>query len=134
MSKLLSALRQIHDQGKWTLTVNPEIPEPALAKSAITELHGKAKELVMDGPALPDRDGQGLSQAQERKDKRPTENLKATDKPGSINECLVALHNSDTVAAEQYRKLYVEIVQARRTREIQTLLITSALAGEGKSI
>ena len=134
MSRLLSALRQMHHTGKWTPTINPEVPEFGVAKPAFTELSGKAKDLVLDGPPVPDSDDQGLGQAQGRKDNRGTENLEVIDVYGRINERIVALHNSDTMAAEQYRKLYIEIVQARRTRELQTLLITSALAGEGKSI
>ena len=55
-------------------------------------------------------------------------------KTSLVNERVVTFHTFDPVAAEQYRKLYVEISQAKRTREFQTLLITSALAGEGKSI
>ena len=51
-----------------------------------------------------------------------------------INERVVTFHTFDPVAAEQYRKLYVEISQAKRASKFQTLLITSALAGEGKSI
>ena len=52
----------------------------------------------------------------------------------ALNARLVACPTFDPVAAEQYRKLYIEIAQARRTRTLQTLLMTSALAGEGKSI
>jgi non-specific protein-tyrosine kinase len=47
---------------------------------------------------------------------------------------LVALHDANTVAAEQYRKLYSEIVRAGRVRKLRTLLVTSALAGEGKTL
>src|SRR5262249_8396339 len=69
-----------------------------------------------------------------QREKRRTENPKAFDEIKPINERVVAFHKFDPVAAEQYRKLYTEMAQAKRTSEVQTLLITSALAGEGKSI
>ena len=47
---------------------------------------------------------------------------------------LVALHGANTAAAEQYRKLYSEIVRAGRVRSLRTLLVASALAGEGKTL
>src|SRR5262249_2127584 len=83
---------------------------------------------------LPDSGNQGGGRAQARRTKRRTENLKALDVDRRLHERVVASPAFDTVAAEQYRKLYIEIAQARRMRPLQTLLITSPLAGEGKSI
>jgi receptor protein-tyrosine kinase/non-specific protein-tyrosine kinase len=102
-------------------------------EQVLTDRDRQTIELVLDKLELPDNDAQGGSQAQARK-KRRTDSLKAIDAYRRINERVVALHQFNTVAAEQYRKLYIEIAQARRTREIQTLLMTSALPGEGKSI
>jgi non-specific protein-tyrosine kinase len=58
---------------------------------------------------------------------------KDRDRQGHIDERLVAFHNVNTSVAEQYRKLYVEILRAGYVRELQTLLISSAMAGEGKT-
>ena len=134
MSKLLSALRKMQDTGKWLPTLAPEVPEKALDEPDLAELNGQATELVLDELALPNSGYQEVQRVQIRREKRRTENLKAFDKNRPINERVVASHKFDPVAAEQYRKLYIEIAQAKRTSELQTLLITSALAGEGKSI
>jgi non-specific protein-tyrosine kinase len=50
-----------------------------------------------------------------------------------LDEHLVAFHHVTSPATEQYRKLHVEIVRAGQIRELRTLLIASALAGEGKT-
>jgi capsular exopolysaccharide synthesis family protein len=134
MSKLLSALRKMQDTGKWTPTLAPEVSEPALDEPDRIELHSQATELVSAELALSDSGYQEVPRAQMRREKRHPENPKAFDRNRPINERLVASYQFDPVAAEQYRKLYIEIAQAKRTSEIQTLLITSALAGEGKSI
>jgi capsular exopolysaccharide synthesis family protein len=124
----------MHHTGKWTPTLNSEIPKFVVDEQALTDLERQTLELVLDKLELPDSSGQGEDRAEARRKKGRTENLKVIDEYKRINERVVAFHNFDTVAAEQYRKLYIEIVQARRTRELKTLLMTSALAGEGKSI
>jgi len=118
----------MHHTGKWTPTFNSDI-----LKGVVDE-HQQTIELVLDKQELPDTGDQEGRRAKARKNKRRSEYPKAIDAYSRINERVVALHQFDTVAAEQYRKLYIEIAQARRTREIQTLLLTSALAGEGKSL
>src|SRR5262249_44454765 len=50
-----------------------------------------------------------------------------------LDERLVALHQTNTLATELYRKLYIEIVRAGSVRELRTLLISSALMEEGKT-
>jgi non-specific protein-tyrosine kinase len=60
-------------------------------------------------------------------------NSKDRDRQGHIDERLVAFHNINTSAAEQYRGLYAEILRAEDVRELRTLLISSAIAGEGKT-
>ncbi len=57
----------------------------------------------------------------------------ASGKPGRVDEHVVAFHNPNSAEAEQYRKLYTELVRAAQTRPLRTVLITSALAGEGKT-
>jgi capsular exopolysaccharide synthesis family protein len=49
------------------------------------------------------------------------------------DEHLVALRHDQPSAAEQYHKLHIEIVRAGQVRKLRTLLITSALTGEGKT-
>jgi protein-tyrosine kinase len=134
MNRLLSALRTMHDTGKWTPLLDPEAPEHVLDDPALTKLNGKATEPVLDTLALPDSGDQGLGRAQVRRQQSRPENLTAINRHPQIDARAVAFHQADTVAAEQYRKLFIELVQARRLRQLQTLLITSAVAGEGKSI
>ena len=50
-----------------------------------------------------------------------------------LDQRLVTAHHPISALAEQYRKLYIEIVRAGRTRELRTLMIASALPGEGKT-
>ena len=134
MNRLFSALRKMHHTGTWTPTLNSEIPKFVVDEQALTDLERQTLELVLDKLELPDSSDQGEDRAKAKRKKGRTENPKAIDEYKRINERVVVFHKFDTVAAEQYRKLYVEIVQARRTRELKTLLMTSALAGEGKSI
>lgn len=51
-----------------------------------------------------------------------------------LDQRLVAVHQAKSLAAEQYRKLYVSIIRAGQTHELQTLMITSSLAEEGKTL
>src|SRR3989442_10192404 len=134
MNRLFSALHKMDHTGKKTPTLNLAIPKFIVDEQALTDLDRQAIELVLDKLELLDKGDQGAGRVQARRKKRRTENLKAVDAYRRINERVVAFHKFDTVAAEQYRKLYIEIAQARRTRELQIMLITSALAREGKSI
>jgi capsular exopolysaccharide synthesis family protein len=47
---------------------------------------------------------------------------------------LVAVHQAKSLVAEQYRKLYVSIISAGQTRDLQILMITSSMAEEGKTL
>jgi len=134
MNRLFSALHKIDHTGKRTPTLNLAIPKFVVDEQALTDLDRQTIELVLDKLELPDNGDQGEGRAKARRQIKRTEHRKAIDDSTRINERVVAFHKFDTVAAEQYRKLYIEVVQARRTRELQTLLVTSALAGEGKSI
>ena len=51
-----------------------------------------------------------------------------------IDERLVAVHQVKSLAAEQYRKLYVSIIRAGQSRDLKTLMITSSVAEEGKTL
>jgi receptor protein-tyrosine kinase len=51
-----------------------------------------------------------------------------------LDERLVAVHEVKSLAAEQFRKLYVSIIRAGQTRDLQTLMITSSMAEEGKTL
>jgi capsular exopolysaccharide synthesis family protein len=51
-----------------------------------------------------------------------------------LDERLVAVHQAKSLAAEQYRKLYVNIIRAGSTHELKTLMITSSMAEEGKTL
>jgi capsular exopolysaccharide synthesis family protein len=134
MNRFFSVLQKMDRTGKRTPTLNMAIPKFIVDEQALTDLDRQTLELVLDKPELPGDSDQEVSQAKTRAKKGRTEDRTVIDASRYINERVVAFHKFDTVEAEQYRKLYVEIVHARRTREIQTLLLTSALAGEGKSI
>lgn len=51
-----------------------------------------------------------------------------------IDERLVAVQQVKSLAAEQYRKLYVSIIRADQTCGLKTLMITSSVAEEGKTL
>ena len=96
--------------------------------------HGKVRHHQPDD----DNINSSLSGSQKSK------NLKVLDNPlrhsanfeftkDTIDSQLVAYHQSDTLAAEQYRKLYIEIVRANSEHQTRILLISSALEGEGKT-
>ena len=128
MNRYFSVLREMPHTGKWAPTLNSEIHKSVVEEQALTDLDRQTIELGLDQWERPDNSAQGVGRAKARKNKRRPEHL------NRINERVVALHQFDTVAAEQYRKLYLEIAQARHTRALQTLLLTSALAGDGKSL
>jgi len=134
MNRLFSALHKIHHTGKRTPTLNAELPKFVVDEQTLTNLDSQTIELVLDKPELPDDGDQEVVRVKARRKKRRTENLKSIHEYRRIREHVVTFHQFDTVSAEQYRKLYTEISHGRRTHELQTLLITSALAGEGKSI
>jgi capsular exopolysaccharide synthesis family protein len=120
--------------GKWTPTLNSEILKSVVDAQARTDSDRQTIDPELDPLARSENGALGVVPRQGRREKRRKENRKTIDASKRVNERLVALHQFDTAAAEQYRKLYVEIVLARRTRTLQTFLITSALAGEGKSL
>src|SRR6516162_7968929 len=133
MNRYLSVLREMHHTGKWKPTLNAEILKSVVDERALTELDRQTLEPELDQQERIHHGAQGVGRVKARKQRSP-EDLKGIAAYSRINERVVALHQFDPVAAEQYRKLYIEIAQARRTRELQTLLLTSALAGDGKSL
>jgi protein-tyrosine kinase len=50
-----------------------------------------------------------------------------------VNKCLVCLKNPGSPAAEQYKKLRAQVIKATKKDFLNSILITSAQAGEGKS-
>jgi capsular exopolysaccharide synthesis family protein len=96
-----------------------------------TAVHEKMTELVLGDAMPPHPDMHASSRYQEQRKQQLADDRRATQ---PIDAYLVALHDANTVAAEQYRKLYSEIVRAGRVRKLRTLLVTSALAGEGKTL
>ena len=134
MSRFLSTLRKMQETGKWTPTLLTEVPKQALGEPDFTDLDGQAPALMLDEPLLPDNRYQAGRRAQIRREQGHTEKPRAIEGYTQIDERVMASSEFAPGAAEQYRKLYIEIVQARRIRALQTLLITSALGGEGKSL
>lgn len=51
-----------------------------------------------------------------------------------IDERLIAVHQVKSLAAEQYRKLYVSIIRSGQTHDLKTLMVTSSVAEEGKTL
>jgi capsular exopolysaccharide synthesis family protein len=94
-------------------------------------MHEKMTELLLGDAMSPHPDMNAASHNQKQRKQWVTDDRLAA-KP--IDAYLVALHGANTAAAEQYRKLYSEIVRAGRVRRLRTLLVTSALAGEGKTL
>jgi len=51
-----------------------------------------------------------------------------------LDERLVAVQQAKSFVAEQYRKLYVSIIRYGQTRDLKSLMITSSMAEEGKTL
>jgi capsular exopolysaccharide synthesis family protein len=134
MNRFFSVFQKMDRSGQRTPTLNLAIPKFIVDEQALTDLDRQTIEFVLDKAKLPDGSDQEASRDKVRRQKGRTEGRTVIDAYRQINERAVAFHKFDTVEAEQYRKLYIEIVHARRTRELQIILLTSALAGEGKSI
>ena len=102
-------LRQVHDNGDGSSGGDEKVDALLLAAPTIA----------------------GESRTARRHTRRRVKKRRAD---GSIDECLVAFHSTNTIAVEQYRKLYAEIIRAEGVRELRTLLVVSALRNEGKTI
>jgi protein-tyrosine kinase len=96
-----------------------------------TVLHEQMTELLLGDATVPQQAVPDSPRDQNRTKQRLAEHRLAAQ---SSDAYLVALHSANTAAAEQYRKLYSEIVRAGRVRKLRTLLVASALAGEGKTL
>jgi protein-tyrosine kinase len=99
-----------------------------------TALDGKVADLLLGEQATNNDSLNAQRQTMGRAEAKVADGNKATKRHGRIDERLVALHNTNIAAIEQYRKLSIEIIRAERVRGLRTLLISSALEHEGKSL
>jgi capsular exopolysaccharide synthesis family protein len=116
MSNFFPLFRKTREIRKQQLPLSGQVTDHLLALQINTNGGRKVLQTPLDGVEE--------SAARGSKDQ---------DRQGQIDERLVAFHNVNTSAAEQYRRLYVEILRAGHIRELRTLLISSAMAGEGKT-
>ena len=115
MKKVLSVLHKAHDEK------NGDVP-----------FHGLVTELLRD--ESPTHRRRSTLRSRKKSPRLPTaQNGPAPAARIHPDERLVALHYDQPSAAEQYHKLHIEIVRAGQVRKLRTLLITSALTGEGKT-
>lgn len=133
MNKLLSTLRKMQQTDKWPSGLAPEVLERAPAEDTLRVFAERSTQDILAEIELLDHGYEGEWAKVGRAEKRQ-ESVPATPQHGRIDERVVAFEQFDAVAAEQYRKLYIELVHAGRVRALRTLLITSALAAEGKSL
>ena len=116
MSKILLALRKARDEKNWGSPFN-----------------GRIAELLTCEPVDTNHSRRTLRRGS-RKARREAANGHQTHQTLSgIDEHLVAFHNTTSPIAEQYRRLFIEIVRTGQVRKLRTLLISSALAEEGKT-
>ena len=115
MIKVSLALRKAHSEQNWKPVLND-----------------KATDLLLGEQAVAGGTRQAGRQVTKRETTQSADHC-APSLQGQINERLVAFHHSHAAAVEQYRKLYVEIIRAGQVHEIRTILISSALAAEGKT-
>ena len=116
MNKVSLALRKAHSEQRR----NPV-------------LNDKVTDLLLGEPAVAGGTPQAGRQITKIEKTKPAPNHIAPSLQGQIDEHLVAFYHSHAAAVEQYRKLYVEIIRAGQEHELRTILMSSALAGEGKT-
>jgi capsular exopolysaccharide synthesis family protein len=116
MSKVFSALRRALYEGQDGVASSDKMTELLL------------QDPTRISPRKRERLGAGYRSKLSDKDVSGEESLQH-----AIDKTLVAVHGVHTPMAEQYRKLFVEIVRASHTRPIRTVLITSAMSKEGKT-
>jgi protein-tyrosine kinase len=109
MNRLFSAIRKARQAGNRDAAPEQQVADPRAEALAVAGDH---------------RDRRGRTNRRARKRRADS----------SIDERLVAFHSTNASAAEQYRKLSVEIARMGRVRELRTLLIVSALENEGKTL
>lgn len=114
MNKVFLALRKAQDEQGWELTSESKVIDLLSDTSAL----GNGSGQVLPSPK-PKKRGRGRNRDQKGQ--------------GPIDEHLVAFHNPTVADAEQYRKLYAEIIRVGRVRPLRTMLFSSALPGEGKT-
>lgn len=61
-------------------------------------------------------------------------NIPVGKNKGKVSNPIVTIHDSDSVAAEQYRILAMKVQQQCDANRANTLMVTSAAGGEGKSL
>jgi capsular exopolysaccharide synthesis family protein len=117
MIKVSLALRKAYSERNWKPVLND-----------------KATDLLLREQAVAGGTRQAGRQITKRETTQPAHDHCTTSLQGQIDERLVAFHQSHAAAVEQYRKLYVKIIRAGQEHEIRTVLISSALAAEGKTV
>jgi exopolysaccharide/PEP-CTERM locus tyrosine autokinase len=93
-----------------------------------------ADPVVADAtPVMPDPDGKVLlRQSTAFQEEKPRQHLNL---PPGANPCLVMANAVDSPAAEQYRKLKSNVMKLLKGGNgKQSLMVTSAMSGEGKSL
>lgn len=159
MNKVFVALRKVRDEQRWEPTLDHKDIDPSSEQLEVgsgstpvkpsTEpefRHGSAQVLPLSVPevgngsalavpAISSEVDSGNAQVLPASRSKKWSSGSARDQKvqGPVDERLVALHTPQTSAAEQYRKLYAEIIRVGRTRALRTILISSSLAGEGKT-
>jgi capsular exopolysaccharide synthesis family protein len=116
MSKILLALRKARDEKNWDSPFN-----------------GQMTDLLTGEPVPTNHERRTVRRSRRKRRVEAADGHSTRLALSSVDERLVALHNANAPVSEQYRKLFIEIVRAGHVRELRTLLISSALAEEGKT-
>src|SRR5262245_54875703 len=115
MNKILLALRKAQSERNWGAPFT-----------------GQIADLLTDEQFTTTRSRITLRRSR-RRGRGAADDHHRPQRSGGSDELLAAFHNATSPAAEQYRKLFVEIDRASRVRDLRILLIASALAEEGKT-
>jgi capsular exopolysaccharide synthesis family protein len=132
MGRISSILDTAYSTSKRVPAPHEEASDLVCQEATLSQLDEETTEPVMGEQVLTDGGDKSEWYVRGRREKTRPEGAANAQK--SIDERLVALHHCDTADAEQYHALYTAIAQVRRVQALRTLLITSALAGEGKSL
>jgi capsular exopolysaccharide synthesis family protein len=113
---------------------NAEFPAEPIVE-AVQETQGPLLSGEGLGPGAVDDDPSVITKALEDEERRETfSQFQALQSSRSSESRLVSLSNTDAPAREAFHMLAVRLNNLKRTRELKSLLITSTVPGEGKSL
>jgi exopolysaccharide/PEP-CTERM locus tyrosine autokinase len=104
----------------------------------LSKIHKALEKAQREKERVPQRDFRLVPEVEEERKEHPEE-APVPKTPRVVegiaaNQRLVAYYEPESLAAEQFRKLRTQLLRLRLSRPPRTILVTSATAGEGKTL